>query len=434
MRGNFGVENFEFLKGNVLVLTLTRAIQMFSMRMTMPFFSLFIISLGGQPTDIGYVRTLRTIAALLIFPIAGYITDRQGRVKVIAIAGYMSALTFLFFIFATDWTHVALGTFLQGLVMIHFPALGAIMADSLPPRQRGIGFALSMAIPSTISIFSPYIGGYMVDRFGVITAMRWLFTSILVLRLFSSSIRFKYLEETVDSSASGISLHSIPQMMKESYRSAIEALRWMPRNLWFLAIIMMLTSVTNAIVGPFWVLYGLDVIGLSATQWGLLGLAGAVTSSALGIPAGLVVDRVSKRMILIAGLAATMIPVWFFIYAKSFWEVLALTLVISAANAFLMPACQTIVAESVPKEMRGRIMSAIGRGVIMVTGPGVGGGGGGPGMGFVLTVPIILGSLVGGIIYSTNPTFSWILLTGALAICIAISIAFVRDPYKKNTF
>ena len=157
----------------------------------------------------------------------------------------------------------------------------------------------------------------------------------------------------MDVTDSEVSLRRIPRIMKESYGSAIEALRWMPRNLWFLAIIMMLTSVTNALVGPFWVLYGLDVIGLSATQWGLLGLAAAVTSSALGIPAGLVVDRVSKRLILIAGLAATLIPVWFFIYARSFWEVLALTLVISAANAFMMPACQTIVAESVPRELRG---------------------------------------------------------------------------------
>ena len=80
--------------------------------------------------------------------------------------------------------------------------------------------------------------------------------------------------------------------------------------------------------------------------------------------------------------------------------------------------------------MRAR-MSTIGRGVIMVTGPGVGGGGGGPGMGFVLTVPIIMGSLVGGYFYSANPTFSWLLLTGALAICTAISIAFLRDPPKK---
>jgi MFS family permease len=405
---------------------------MFSMRMTMPFFSLFIVALGGQPTDIGYVRTLRTLAALLIFPLAGYITDRQGRVKVIAASGFMSALTFLFFVFAKDWTHVALGTFLQGLVMVHLPALGAIMADSLPPRQRGIGFALSMAIPTTVSILSPYIGGYLVDSYGVITAMRWLFASMMVLRLFSSTVRFKFLEETVESSASSISLNNIPQIMKESYGSIIEALKWMPRNLWFLAIIMTLTSVSNAIVGPFWVLYGLDIIGLSATQWGLLGLAAAVTSATLGVPAGLVVDRVSNRRIMIAGLTATLIPVWFFIYAKTFWEVLALTLVISAANAFMMPACQTMVAESVPRELRGRVMSAIGRGVIMVTGPGVGGGGGGPGMGFVLTVPVIMGSLVGGYIYSINPTYSWILLTGALVICTTVSIVLLRDPQKRT--
>lgn len=106
--------------------------------------------------------------------------------------------------------------------------------------------------------------------------MKWLFASVLVFRLFSSTVRLKYLKETVDSSSSGISLRSIPRIMKESYRSAIDALRWMPRNLWVLAIIMMLTAVSNAIVGPFWVLYGIDHIGLSATQWGVLGLAAAV--------------------------------------------------------------------------------------------------------------------------------------------------------------
>jgi MFS family permease len=220
--------------------------------------------------------------------------------------------------------------------------------------------------------------------------------------------------------------------MKESYRSAIEALRWMPRNLWFIATIMMLTSVSNAIVGPFWVLYGLDVIGLSATQWGLLGLSAAVTSSVLGIPAGLIVDKFSKRMLIIAGLVSTIIPAYYFLHTKSFWDVLALTIIISAANAFLMPSCQSMIAESVPREWRGRIMSAIGPGFIMVTSPGMGGGGGGPGMGFVLTVPIILGSLAGGYIYSENPTFSWILLTGALVTSTAISIALLRDTSRAQ--
>ncbi|MFQ6053723.1 MAG: hypothetical protein ACE5OO_05810, partial [Candidatus Bathyarchaeia archaeon] len=60
----------------------------------------------------------------------------------------------------------------------------------------------------------------------------------------------------------------------------------------------------------------------------------------LGMPAGLIVDRVSKRKIIIVGLAATVLPVYYFINARTFWDALAVTVVVSTANSFLMPACQ----------------------------------------------------------------------------------------------
>ena len=402
------------------------------MRMAMPYFSLLILALGGQPEEIGYVRTARTLAALIMFPIAGYITDQQGRAKIIVLCGYLSSLTYLFYIFATGWTTIAVGTFLQGLVMVHFPALGAIMADSLSPGHRGLGLAVAMTIPSAVSILSPYIGGFLIDRYGAVAALRWIFTLILVLRLFSSTIRLKFLKETVEVPDSSISLRSIPQVMKDSYKSVIEALRWMPRNLWFLVTVIALTSFSNSIVGPFWVVYAVGVIDLSATQWGLLGLISAALRSVLGIPAGLLVDRVSKRMIIIAGIASTVLPVYYFIYAKTFWDVLAVTIVTSTANVFLLPACQALVADSVPRERRGRIMSAIGQGVIMVTGAGEAGGGGGPGMGFILSIPFIVGSLVGGYIYSANAAHPWIIMTGILVACTALSVAFIREPHKKE--
>jgi len=402
------------------------------MRMAMPYFSLFVLALGGQPENIGYVRMARTLAALIMFPIAGYVTDQRGRVKIIAVAGYLSALTFLFYIFAMDWTTIAMGTFLQGLVMIQFPAVGAITADSLPPRRRGLGLAVAMTVPDAASIVSPYIGGYLIDRYGAVAALRWIFAFILVFRLLSATIRLKFLKETVEVPASAASLRNIPQVMKESYKSVIEALRWMPRNLWFLSMVIALISFSNSIVGPFWIVYAVGAIGLSATQWGLLGVISTALRSVLGIPAGLVVDRVSKRMIIIVGIASTVLPVYYFIYAKTFWDVLAVTLVTSTANAFLMPACQALVADSVPRERRGRIMSAIGRGVIMVTGAGGGGGGGGPGMGFILSIPVIVGSLAGGHIYSANAAHPWIIMTGTLVTCTALSVAFIREPYKKE--
>ncbi|MFQ6053722.1 MAG: MFS transporter [Candidatus Bathyarchaeia archaeon] len=232
----------------MLVLTVTRCIQGFFRRMAMPYFSLFILALGGQPRDIGYVRTARTLSALLIFPIAGYITDRRGRVKIIAVAGYLSSLTYLIYIFATNWTNIAVGTFLQGLVMVHFPALGAIMADSLHPRHRGIGFALSITIPGAIGILSPYIGGYLIDNYGVTVAMRWIFASLLMVVILSATIRLKFLKETVDRPISEPRANGLLTTVKESYRDAFDALRWMPRDLWSLASVVTLISFLNSVV------------------------------------------------------------------------------------------------------------------------------------------------------------------------------------------
>ena len=58
-------------------------------------------------------------------------------------------------------------------------------------------------------------------------------------------------------------------------------------------------------------------------------------------------------------------------------------------------------------------MATLGRGWLLVNFQG--GVGGGPGMGFLLTFPVIIGSLIGGYIYEFNPTAPWLLLGAAMA-------------------
>jgi MFS family permease len=315
--------------------------------------------------------------------------------------------------------------------MVQFSAIGVIMADSVPPEQRGVSFAVSMTIPSAVGILSPYIGGYLIDNYGTAEALRWMYASTMILMMIASTIRFKFLKETIKLDSSKLSFRNIPLIIKDAYKSAFEAIKWVPRRLWFLVSVMILISLSNSIVSPFWVVYAVDIIGLSASQWGLLGLIAAILSSLLGIPAGLMVDRMSKRLIIIVGLASIVLPVYYFIHAKTFWEVLIVTLITSIANAFLNPASQVLMADSVPRELRGRVMSAVGRGAIMVMGPG-GGGGGGPGMGLILTIPTILGSLAGGYMYSASPMLPWILLTIIFAISTIISVAFIKEPSSKE--
>ena len=421
------------MRGNNLVLAVTRVIQNFPRRMFMPYFSLYVLALGGSTTDIGLIRAVGSFAVLIILPIAGYLTDLKGRVKMIPLGGYAWASTFLLIALAGGWPTIAMAIFLQGLFSFHFPALGAIQADSLPPEQRGIGIATGMAITGAVGIVSPYIGGYIVTKLGVVMGTRYLLVATIVGFTVSATLRLKYLKETLTGPKSSISLMNIPLVVKESYQSLVGVLRWMPRNLMGLVFISILNRSFNVIVGSFWIVYAIEVIELTVIEWGVIGLVVGVIRVALAIPAGLLIDRVGKRKIIITSLALTILPTFFFIYSKTFVETLVIALIISTANAFMAPAGQALLADMVPRKQRGSVMATLGRGMLSVSGPGAGGGQlVQPNIGVIPSIPVIAASVIGGYLYSINPTYPWFLTTAALLICLILSIFLVRDPKEME--
>jgi len=71
-------------------------------------------------------------------------------------------------------------------------------------------------------------------------------------------------------------------------------------------------------------------------------------------------------------------------------------------------------------------MAAFGRGTVLVG--AAGGGTGGPGMGFLITVPVIVASLLGGILYAANPMYPWVFVLFTILVSIAVTGLYVRDP------
>jgi len=86
------------------------------------------------------------------------------------------------------------------------------------------------------------------------------------------------------------------------------------------------------------------------------------------------------------------------------------------------------MADSVPRDLRGRVMAAMGRGSILIG--AAGGGTGGPGMGYMFTIPVMIASVVGGLLYSMNPNYPWIGILGTAIIQLISIILFIRDPEK----
>lgn len=99
-------------------------------------------------------------------------------------------------------------------------------------------------------------------------------------------------------------------------------------------------------------------------------------------------------MVLTIALALAMVAMPLFVWATTFAAVLAVRLLIVLAQTLLIPASIALMADTVPRHMRGRIMAATGQGGVMIG--AAGGGTDGPRTGYLITLPIMISSLAGG--------------------------------------
>jgi MFS family permease len=410
------------LKGNVLILTLGTTLRALSLFITFPYFSLYVRALGGSNVAIGLVTALSPLAAMFVYPIAGALSESYNRVRILVVIGALNACLYLVFTLAPDWRFLAAGSFINGLMVFSFPATSSLLADSMDPNLRGRGYAVLSAIPNFIGIFTPFAGAYLIDVLGLIPAMRALYALSVAAITVIMLMNWRYLKEVRTTAPSPRS--ALPRIVSGSYGSLMETLRWMPRNLRLYALMHVLAFFFNSLTGPYWVLYAADVQRISVIDWGSILTISTLVQVVLTIPAGELIDRYDTRKItaLAAGLSA--LPILTFPFLRGFWSILISFTLISLANAFLMPSANALLVELVPRERRGMVMAILGRGWLHTNIKEKIGGG--PGMGFVLTLPIVVGSLMSGYIYDMFPSVPWLLLGSALMVNAVITVFYLR--------
>jgi len=413
------------MKGNIAVLTLTQVLGRFFRSMVMPYASLYVLALGGESSQIGVINSLRPLAGLIMFPLAGYFTDRAGRKKLIALAGYLSAATMMLYVFAPSWEWIALAAFLHGFMVFMFPPTSAIIADSLTPENRGVGVATMNTLASVFGMFSPYIAALVLEIYDTAFGMRILYALLAGAGAIGATIHLRFLKETSSSSERGPSM-SVSQIFRDVYGGIPSMLRQIPVSVRALGIVVILGFMANGVASSFWVVYAVEEIGLSTVDWGLILFIEAALKAFIYIPAGVLVDRYGRARSLMASLLCSLISIPTFILARGFYQVLAIRLVVGVANVLFIPACSALMADCVPRDIRGRVMAAFGRGTVLVG--ATGGGTGGPGMGFLVTIPVMAASLLGGVLYTANPQYPWFFVLFTILASIAVTGLYVRDP------
>jgi len=128
--------------------------------------------LSASTDQISWVLTSYIVAASVVMPMTGYLTDRLGRRRylLVSIAGFVAASTLCGI--ATSLPEIVLFRLLQGIFGASLvPLSQAIMVDSYPMHERGKALAIWGMGVMVAPILGPTIGGWLTETVG----WRWNF-------------------------------------------------------------------------------------------------------------------------------------------------------------------------------------------------------------------------------------------------------------------
>ena len=410
---------------NVLVLTLSRVIWSMSDTNIDNFISEYMRQLGASVPTIGLINALGSFGAMLLYPVGGYIADKSGRVRIVASSTLVYVSSFIIYFWAPSWEWAALAMIYQSMSLFYVPAMNAIMADSIPVGERGRLYGFNFALPNLVRILSPYVGGLFIARFELVPAMRIGFTLSFIVGIIVAIMRLFFLHETI-TDIQEIDWNPV-RLFSRAYRNTNESLVWVWNNVRSYTAVSMLLSFLGSMILPFWILYATDALNLTAYDWGVILLWSGVARAVLSLFIGEIVDRYGSRNCILFGLALGVFSMFGFTQAQGFWLALPMYSLITLSSVFIWISSQVYLADSIPREIRARIMAGLGSGMSLgVSGVGFASG-------FLIFFPKTLGSLVGGFIYHIDPRLPWVMQSVLLAFGFVYTYLRIHDaetPYE----
>lgn len=289
-----------FTNKNILGIALTTSLWSVANSGWRPFRAMYLKEeLGATIYILGMLTMLSSSEQLLFQLPGGILADKFGRRKIIIYGTTLRIISPLFYLFATHWTHVIPAMICEGAASIYMPAFRAIIADSLPPNERGAGYGAYRMLTAWPQIFSPMIGGIVMDSMGYKEGAKIFLVASSLAGVIITIVRTRIITET-------LVLKSRPR--KQSNREFLAMLKpnfKFPRTIKVMLIVAIVGSFGSRMVMEFIPVYAIDVVGLTNTQYGLVQTSMAVIATALAFPGGILSDHFGRKpMILISRITA----------------------------------------------------------------------------------------------------------------------------------
>ncbi len=321
--------------------------------MTAPYIQLYLSGLGATPGDISLVQSLQQYGNALSRVVGGYFADKHGRKRIIWVGTLLVSVTYLLMALASDWRLYAVISSVNSFALFYQPALESIQADSVALDARGRIYAFIQFLTGLTSSLAPLGGAAAVNALGLVGGVRLGFVLSGLVGLAIAVARLKYLEETLSSNNA--------ESFLEAYR---KALKFMKGNIASMLLVDVVFNLVGAMtfLGNYYMFY---YLGVDETALGVLATVGGLTGLLFTIPAGFVVDRHGRGLALTWGYILGTLNLLIFVLTPpkthATLPLLLLSAVIGSMGGPLYTlAHDSLRADLVPKEYRGRVFAILG--------------------------------------------------------------------------
>jgi MFS family permease len=350
---------------------------------------IFMVStLGASMVTVGVIEGVAegTVAITKVF--SGVLSDYLGKRKFLLVSGYaLAAFTKPIFPLATSLTAVFTARFIDRVGKgIRGAPRDALVADISPPHLRGAAYGLRQALDSVGALLGPLLA---------LVLMIWLANDIRSVMWFAALPAFAavavlmiYVREP--ERAHGHRL--------KSPLSAIDARR-LPLRYWL--VVSLGAVFTLARFSEAFLVLRAQGSGLSLAYVPLVMVVMNVVYAGVAYPAGAAADQVSKRTLLLIGLALLIVADLVLAAATSTLLVLAGAALWGLHLAFTQGLFAKLVADTTPAELRG-------------TGFGI--------FNLVGGAAVLLASVIAGVLWSSLGPSATFLAGAAFATVAAIGL------------
>ncbi len=341
------------LHPNVFFLGVTSLLTDVSSDMIFTLVPLFLTNvLGAAGTIVGLVGGLSEGADAIFRILSGWLSDKIGRRKPLAVLGYsISTVAKPFLLLAGAWGTVLAVRFTDRVGKgVRSSSRDALIADSVSAEERGRGFGLHRAMDTSGAFLGLVIAAiivYLIQGAGAIELSRgcfqWLviggvIPAVLAVMVLLRFVRERKKEHSPDNSSKG-------RMSLSGIKGSFDTRFWV-----FIAITAVFTLGNSS---DFFVILRAQNLGVPLLHVVLMLVLWNVAEAAFSLPMGILSDKLGRKRVIILGWFIYVLVYLGFAMSSSIWQIWLLFACYGVYYGIVQGVARAFVADLVPEDKRG---------------------------------------------------------------------------------